>query len=159
MKWHLYCLILVQMLAFSLLDAIVAVDWQHRWLNYLNLKGYLKHMVEGLAHEDHMLQSMLDPSPEPLKVMPLLSTLTESVCIYFHTWSFINDKWIDDLDKVYIMKKRSQIEILRKNSFSEYFDLRTLLHYVHFIQVINPFIISTRWALQYGRTRVTHIRT
>lgn len=56
------------MLAFSLLDAIIAVDWQHRWLNYLNLKGYLKHMVEGLAHEDHMLQSMLDPSPEPLKV-------------------------------------------------------------------------------------------
>ena len=25
--------------------------------------------------------------------------------------------------------------------FSEYFDLRTLLHYLHFIQVTNPFII------------------
>lgn len=58
-----------RMLAFSLLDAIIAVDWQHRWLNYLNLKGYLKHMVDGLAHEDHMLQSMLDPSPEPLKAL------------------------------------------------------------------------------------------
>ena len=98
LKWHLCCLILVQMLAFSLLDAIIAVDWQHRWLNYLNLKGYLKHMVEGLAHEDHMLQSMLDPSPEPLKVMPLLWTLNwkcfySSVvkfCIYFHAWSFVS---------------------------------------------------------------------
>ena len=27
-----------------------------------------------------------------------------------------------------------------ENSFSEYFDLRTLLHYLHFIQVTNPFI-------------------
>lgn len=67
------------MLAFSLLDAIIAVDWQHRWLNYLNLKGYLKHMVEGLAHEDHMLQSMLDPSPEPLKVMPLKCVCASAV--------------------------------------------------------------------------------
>ena len=29
-----------------------------------------------------------------------------------------------------------------ENSFSEYFDLRTLLHYLHFIQVTNPFIIN-----------------
>ena len=28
-----------------------------------------------------------------------------------------------------------------ENYFSEYFDLRTLLHYLHFIQVTNPFII------------------
>ena len=28
-----------------------------------------------------------------------------------------------------------------ENSFSEYCDLRTLLHYLHFIQVTNPFII------------------
>ena len=62
------CLCFMQMLAFSLLDAIVEVDWQQRWLKYLSLKGYLRHMVEGLAHEDHILQSMLNPSPEPLKV-------------------------------------------------------------------------------------------
>ena len=29
-----------------------------------------------------------------------------------------------------------------ENSFVEYFDLRTLLHYLHFIQVANPFIIN-----------------
>ena len=28
-----------------------------------------------------------------------------------------------------------------EKSFSEYFDLRTLLHYLHFIQVTNPFRI------------------
>ena len=65
----------VQMLAFSLLDAIIAVDWQQRWLNYLSIKGYLRHMTEALPHEDHILQSMLDPSPEPLKVMFILSRL------------------------------------------------------------------------------------
>lgn len=58
-----------RMLAFSLLDAIIAVDWQQRWLNYLSLKGYLRHMIEALPHEDHILQSMLDPSPEPLKAL------------------------------------------------------------------------------------------
>ena len=57
------------MLAFSLLDAIVQIDWQKRWLNYLNLKGYLRHMIEGLTKEDHSLQTMLDPSPEPLKAL------------------------------------------------------------------------------------------
>ena len=27
-----------------------------------------------------------------------------------------------------------------ENSFSEYFNLRTVFHYLHFIQVSNPFI-------------------
>lgn len=58
-----------RMLAFSLLDAIIAVDWQQRWLNYVSIKGYLRHMTEALPHEDHILQSMLDPSPEPLKAL------------------------------------------------------------------------------------------
>ena len=31
-----------------------------------------------------------------------------------------------------------------ENSFSEYFDLRTLLHYLHFIQVTSPFINNNK---------------
>ncbi len=81
------------MLAFSLLDAIIAVDWQHRWLNYLNLKGYLKHMVEGLAHEDHMLQSMLDPSPEPLKVMFIKTYMPVQLAFVSSNSCFLTLKW------------------------------------------------------------------
>ena len=36
-----------------------------------------------------------------------------------------------------------------ENSFSEYFDLRTLLHYLHFIQVSNPFIIYSHVSFRY----------
>ena len=35
-----------------------------------------------------------------------------------------------------------------ENSFSKYFDLRTLLHYLHFIQVTNPFNIKSVYILQ-----------
>ena len=57
------------MLAFSLLDAIINIDWQQRWLLFLNLKGYLRHMIENLVKDDERLQMMLDPSPEPLKAL------------------------------------------------------------------------------------------
>lgn len=57
------------MLAFSLLDAIIDIDWQQRWLMFLNLKGYLRHMVESLVKDDESLQAMLDPSPEPLRAL------------------------------------------------------------------------------------------
>ena len=36
-----------------------------------------------------------------------------------------------------------------ENSFSEYFDLRALLRYLHFIQVTNPFIILTLFQLKH----------
>ena len=36
-----------------------------------------------------------------------------------------------------------------ENSFSEYFDLRTLLHYLHFIQVTNPFIIYSHVSIRH----------
>ena len=37
-----------------------------------------------------------------------------------------------------------------ENSFSEYFGLRTLVHYLHFIQVSNPFIKN----ILFGRLHV-----
>lgn len=58
-----------RMLAFSLLDSIVTIDWQNRWLNYFNMKGFLRNIIEGLIQEDDRLLAMLDPSPEPLKAL------------------------------------------------------------------------------------------
>lgn len=57
------------MLAFSLLDSIVTIDWQRRWLNYFNTKGFLRNIIEGLVQEDDRLLAMLEPSPEPLKAL------------------------------------------------------------------------------------------
>ena len=36
-----------------------------------------------------------------------------------------------------------------ENPFSQYFDLRTLLHYLHFIQVTNPFIIYSHLSFRH----------
>ena len=44
-----------------------------------------------------------------------------------------------------------------ENSFSEYFDLRTLLRYLHFIQVTNPLIIAA--ARYYGYARLARMRS
>ncbi|XP_048578619.1 nuclear pore complex protein Nup205 isoform X2 [Nematostella vectensis] len=58
-----------RMLAFSLLNAIVNVDWQKRWLTYFSMKGFLATIVEGLSQEDEALQTMLYPSPGSLKAL------------------------------------------------------------------------------------------
>ena len=57
----------VRMLAFAVLDCIVVFDWQYKWLNYMMAKGYLRHCINSLVHEDSALQAMLAPNPEPLK--------------------------------------------------------------------------------------------
>ena len=75
-----------------------------------------------------------------------------------------------DYSKIEVFPRSSKIGAIVQNTLYSFsssalnfhepnFDLRTLLHYLHFIQVTNLFIISTRWALQYGRTHVIHIRT
>ena len=38
----------------------------------------------------------------------------------------------------------------RRCSIAEYFDLRTLLHYLHFIQVTNPFIIYSHLSFRHA---------
>ncbi|XP_033102050.1 nuclear pore complex protein Nup205-like isoform X2 [Anneissia japonica] len=58
-----------RMLALSLIDSILATDKQHRWLHFLNSKGYLRHLIQGLVQEDQALQNMLKPTPEPLRAL------------------------------------------------------------------------------------------
>ena len=73
------------MLAFSLLDAVVQLDWQRRWLNFLSLRGFLRHMIEGLTKEDPNLQSALDPSPEPLKALYIYESKMALLARIAHT--------------------------------------------------------------------------
>ena len=49
-------------------------------------------------------------------------------------------QWLERLTGIWKVMGSTPVGVL-ENSFSEYFDLRTLLHYLHFIQVTNPFII------------------
>lgn len=56
-----------RMLALALLDRIVSVDRYNQWLTFLCSSGYLKVLVDSLAQDDIMLQSMLSPQPPLLK--------------------------------------------------------------------------------------------
>ncbi|CAB4015675.1 nuclear pore complex Nup205-like, partial [Paramuricea clavata] len=74
-----------RMLACAMIDSIVAIDWRHRWMQFLHTKGYLGHLVESLLQEDENLQDVLRPSPEPLRSlyvyeskMGLLTRLAQS---------------------------------------------------------------------------------
>jgi nuclear pore complex protein Nup205 len=60
---------IIRMLAFAVLDCIVAFDWQYKWLNYMAAKGYLRHCINSLVHEDASLQATLARNPEPLKAL------------------------------------------------------------------------------------------
>ena len=57
----------MQMLALSLLDAVIGVDWHHHWLQFLVRQGYLRHLIDSLVQEDETLQTALRPNPEPLR--------------------------------------------------------------------------------------------
>lgn len=56
-----------QMLSLSLLDAILALDWQGTWLRFMSAKGYLQTLCASIQWEDEALQKMLLPLPEPLR--------------------------------------------------------------------------------------------
>lgn len=58
------------MLALSVLDAIVSMDHQHIWLNFLCGHGYLQHLVDSLATEDDdQLLATLLPQPGSLRAL------------------------------------------------------------------------------------------
>ncbi|KAM4746874.1 nuclear pore complex protein Nup205 [Rhinophrynus dorsalis] len=58
-----------RMLALALLDRIVSVDKQQQWLLFLSNSGYLKVLVDSLAQDDAVLQSLLTPQPPLLKAL------------------------------------------------------------------------------------------
>ncbi|XP_078583598.1 nuclear pore complex protein Nup205-like isoform X1 [Branchiostoma floridae x Branchiostoma japonicum] len=74
-----------RMLAFSTLDSMVQLDRTQQLLTFLVNKGYLRVFVDSLVREDELLQSMLSPSPQPLRAlylyeskMALLSRLAQT---------------------------------------------------------------------------------
>lgn len=58
-----------QMLSLSLLDTIIALDWQSTWLRFMSQKGYLQNLCASIQWEDEGLQKMLSPMPEALKAL------------------------------------------------------------------------------------------
>ena len=57
------------MLALSLLDAVLAIDWQGHWLRFMVARGYLAKVCASVQWEDEGLQKMLHPLPEALKAL------------------------------------------------------------------------------------------
>ena len=57
------------MLALSLLDGVIAVDWQGVWLSYASTKGYLQSVCASLQWDDEVLIRMISPVPESLKTL------------------------------------------------------------------------------------------
>ncbi|EDV27160.1 uncharacterized protein TRIADDRAFT_22433, partial [Trichoplax adhaerens] len=54
-------------LAFTVLDVIVSMDWQKRWIDYLDVKGYLRHFIEGVVRSDEILQTLTVSTPISMK--------------------------------------------------------------------------------------------
>ena len=88
---------------------------------------------------------------EKTEIMLLTYEKNGRVMILFHSGgkiliSSINKNLVYELAHLQPVSGRSWVRLLKlwgsEKYFSEYFDLRTFLHYLHFIQVINPFIIN-----------------
>lgn len=58
---------LLQMLALSVLDSIMAEDKFQQWLSFLVTKGYLQHLVDSLPLDDSGLHAALAPVPSQLR--------------------------------------------------------------------------------------------
>ena len=58
----------------------------------------------------------------------------------YHESPIAHDQWLERPTAIW--KVMVSTPVGGSDFFSEYFDLRTLLHYLHFVQVTNPFIIK-----------------
>ena len=91
MQWFtVNCCMSWQMLAFAVLDTLLAVDSHKVWFSHLSSRGYLQHIVDSLLQDDDTLRGMLSPQPEPLralyifqsKIVWLFSSLSVHCCTY-----------------------------------------------------------------------------
>ena len=57
------------MLAFAVLDTLIAVDADKVWFGHLSSHGYLQHIVDSLLQDDDALRGMLSLQPEPLRTL------------------------------------------------------------------------------------------
>lgn len=58
-----------QMLALSLLESIMSIDWKSQWLRFLVVRGYLQSVCASVQWEDEALQKMLHPQPDALRAL------------------------------------------------------------------------------------------
>jgi nuclear pore complex protein Nup205 len=63
------------MLALSVLDTIMAKDWQQQWLSYLVAKGYLQHLVDSVPSTNAGLHAALAPQPSQLRPLYIFQSL------------------------------------------------------------------------------------
>lgn len=73
------------MLSLSLLDTIVALDWQNVWLRFLSCKGYLHNLCASLQWEDEALVRMTTPTPEALRALYIYESKMVSQVTYLLT--------------------------------------------------------------------------
>ena len=59
----------LQMLALSVVNAMVTIDKRGNWQTFLSSKGYLRHFATSIVQEDQSLQTSLQPTPEPLRAL------------------------------------------------------------------------------------------
>ncbi|OQR66848.1 protein kinase-like, partial [Tropilaelaps mercedesae] len=52
--------VVVRVVALSLIDDVLAVDYTGAWLDYLSRKGYLAHLIESLVQDDRDLIALLE---------------------------------------------------------------------------------------------------
>jgi len=76
----IYCIVIVQMLALSVLDVILMMDKFSQWLTFVSAKGYLQHLVDSLSADDERLMAILAGNVDNLKVLYLYESKLVSLC-------------------------------------------------------------------------------
>ncbi len=57
------------MLSLSVLDSVVALDWQTTWFKFMSQHGYLQTLCASLQWDDDSIKKMLHPMPEALRAL------------------------------------------------------------------------------------------
>ncbi|XP_039266585.2 nuclear pore complex protein Nup205-like [Styela clava] len=56
-----------RILAYSCLDAIIQIDWELAWLQFMIKKGYINSIAHSFIQEDEALQQAVTPNPEAVR--------------------------------------------------------------------------------------------
>lgn len=74
-----------RILALSVLDAIVRVDWEQAWLQFMVKKGYIGIIARSFTQEDEALQQALTPNSDAVRSLYIYEQKMAFICTVSQT--------------------------------------------------------------------------
>ncbi|KAG1652512.1 Nuclear pore complex protein Nup205 [Nymphon striatum] len=106
-----------KMLALATLNVMCSIDKPQHWLNFMNSKGYIGHLIHSITEDDEELHSMLVPNPVPLCPLYIyeskLALLTRVACTPAGAQSLLRNGIMEKLAACQVFSMRPTYNVQR----------------------------------------------